>query len=48
MLNFWLATLVIENKITIEKAKEISSKIGNKPIPKTIEEMIMQLEDMGL
>lgn len=44
MLKLFLAFMVVDNKITYEKAQIILDKIGKEPIPKTLEETIKELK----
>lgn len=44
MLNFWLATQVIDGKMNLEEAERISSELGNKIIPDTVSGIIKAIE----
>ena len=44
-LKFYLATRVLEGKMTLDKAEFIHKKIGNKKIPEDIESICRDLVD---
>lgn len=44
MLKFWLATQVIEGKISLGEAEVIVKEMGIKRIPDTVEEIVAQLQ----
>lgn len=45
MLRFYLATLVLEKKITLDQAEKIREEIGNKVLPETIKAIVYELQE---